>query len=641
MDLQDEFGEDSSEIRIPLLVIASDAELLHKIQSLSDSGTLEARILNHDAPPDRAMRGLLLFEVRLMEAFEDLNLMRSWRQSRPLQPIVAICSNDDEDFIVEAFKAGATNYLLASTPPPVLAEHLKSLYKLSEAPRLVEIQNHEMLRSMDAERLATEAKMRAEGEKKLAQAQAEANQRTRDILDNLHSGFFILDKDLRIGDTTSRSCEDIFQRSIAGSSIGACLGLAPGQEEFLKGGLEQLFEDFMPLEVNLSLLPKKLLTEDDRILGFTYTSILAEDKSPEKLIVEAVDLTQSVRSQEALLQTQRLNETLLRILSDKDPFRDFLSDSKQELAILAAPAPLILGKRLLHTLKGNSAVMGLNGIAELIHGIESEVETLPPTQIPAFFQASAARIEAQFQSFLQTHASILQINWGEHKAVYALTEAELNLLSFYIKHDYQPHRELAESILKRLRLRSVKSMLVGFDVIVLRLAEQLGKSIRFKLIGGGIKLDPIRYAPLMKSLVHAVRNACDHGIETADDRESSGKDPEGYIQFRFDRVAGQSLCISIQDDGAGIKVGKILRKAVELALLTEEEAENMPREQALQLIFEDGLSTAEQLSETSGRGVGMACIRYEVEQLQGAVTLKSREGVGTLCEIIVSDPSIL
>lgn len=641
MDLQDELGEFETQIRIPLLLIASDAELLHNVQSLSESGALEAQILDHNALPDPTVKGLILFEIRLMEAFEDLGLMRGWRQARPLQPIIAICSNDDEDFIVEAFKAGATNYIMASTPPPVLLEHLKSLYKLSEAPRMVEIQNTEMLRSMDAERLATEAKMRAEGEKQLAQAQAEANQRTRDILDNLHSGFFIIEKDLRIGDTTSRSCDDIFQRSIAGGQVGSCLGLESNQEEFLKGGLEQLFEDFMPLEVNLSLLPKQLFTEDNRVLGFTYTPILAQDKSPAKLIVEANDLTQSVRSQEALLKSQRLNETLLRILSDKDPFRDFLSDSKKELETLSAPAPIILGKRLLHTLKGNSAVMGLDGIAELIHKIESEAETVAPEQIPAFFQRSATRIEAQFQAFLETHASILQIAWGEHKAVYTLSEAELNVLSFYIKNDYQPHRVLAEAILGRLRLRSVKSMLVGFDVIVQRLAEHLEKSIRFKLVGGAIKLDPQRYAPLMKSLVHAVRNACDHGIEASAEREEAGKAPEGYIQFRFDRVSGQSLRISIQDDGAGIKIGKILRNAVEKALITADEAEVMPREQVLQLIFEDGLSTAEQLSETSGRGVGMSCIRFEVEQLKGAISLKSREGVGTLCEIIIPDTAIL
>lgn len=624
---------------IALVAVISEEETIHKLDRLEAEGFLALTKLDHSAEPDILSPGLVLFEIRLMEAFEDLNLLRSWRQKRPLQPIIALCSNDDEDFILEAFKSGATNYLLSSVNPEILSEHLKNLHKLSEAPRLVEIQNNAMLRSMDAERLATEAKMRAEADRKIAVAEAEANQRTRDIMDNLHEGFFMIETNLRVSDTTSRSCLDIFRQPIAGMEIGGALGLAPGQEDFLRNAIEQLFEDFMPLEVNLSLLPKKLLTRDNRILGFTYTPILAANKSPEKLIVEAVDLTQSIRLQEAFEKNQRLNEALLRILSDKEPFRDFLRDSKKELELLAGDCEEALAKRLLHTLKGNSAVMGLEAVAQRIHTIETEFETISLAAQQSFLQISAQEIEEEFQTFLKKHGDILQISWTENKASFALSEAELKFLRFYLKHEQEGQRELAEKILTRLSYRSIKSILVGFDMMSLRLCEQLGKQVRFKLIGGQQKLDPLVYGPLLKSLVHSLRNAIDHGIEDPEQREALSKNPEGYVQFKFERTADRMIRISIQDDGAGIKIGRIREKAIEEGLISSLEAESMTREAILLLIFKDGLSTAEQLSETSGRGVGMACIREEVEALKGTIEIKSREGVGTLTVIHVPDLS--
>ncbi|RYZ57387.1 MAG: hypothetical protein EOP07_10005 [Proteobacteria bacterium] len=624
---------------IALVAVVSEEETLHKLSRLESEGFLALTRLDHSAEPDILSPGLILFEIRLMEAFEDLNLLRTWRQKRPLQPILAICSNDDEDFILEAFKSGATNYLLSSVSPEILSEHLKNLYKLSEAPRLVEIQNNAMLRSMDAERLATEAKIRAEADRKLAVAEAEANQRTRDIMDNLHEGFFMIESNLSVSDTTSRSCLDIFRQPIAGAEIGNALGLASGQEDFLRNAVEQLFEDFMPLEVNLSLLPKKLLTLDNRILGFTYTPILASNKSPEKLIVEAVDLTQSIRLQEAFEKTQRLNEALLRILSDKEPFRDFLRDSKKELETLASDCEETLAKRLLHTLKGNSAVMGLEAVAQRVHTIESEFETISPGAQASFLAISAQEIEDEFQKFLSKHGEILQISWTENKTSYSLSEAELKFLRFYLKHENETHREMAEKILKRLSYRSIKSILVGFDMMASRLAEQLGKELRFKLIGGQQKLDPLVYSPLLKSLVHSLRNAIDHGIENPEKREALGKNPEGYVQFKFERTAEQMIRISIQDDGAGIKIGRIKAKAIEKGLISSSEAESLTREAAMLLIFRDGLSTADELTETSGRGVGMACIREEVEALQGTIEIKSKEGVGTLTVITVPDLS--
>src|SRR5689334_7238713 len=112
MNFSDDSGDFSDEPTIPLVAIASDAAMLDKVQELISSGLFEVKVLDHNAQADAQSQGIILFEIRLREAFDDLNIIRTWRQKRPLQPILAICGNDDEDFIFEAYKASATFYIL-------------------------------------------------------------------------------------------------------------------------------------------------------------------------------------------------------------------------------------------------------------------------------------------------------------------------------------------------------------------------------------------------------------------------------------------------------------------------------------------------------------------------------------------------
>ncbi len=637
IDDQDDvlLSDASSGPAIPLIVVAIDDDLLLTLRKLEHGGGFTTTSASHEELLQVEADGLLLFNIRMLEAFEDLALLRSYREKRPLQPIIALCSNDDEDFVLEAFKAGATNYVGTQIGAPVLAEILKSYYKLSEAPRLVEIQNVEMLRSMEAERHATEARLQAESSKKLAVAQAEANKRTKEILDALTEGFFIVEKDLTIADVTSRSCEAIFGRKIAGQALGDSLGLEAGREDYMRGAFEQLFEDFMPLEINKGLLPKRALTTDHRTIAFDYTPVLDAGGAPEKVIVAAIDISHEVHAQEQFEQLQKTTEALFRILSDKGSFRDFLVDSKTDLATLRSQPAVAHGKRLLHTLKGNSGVMGLHEVAKDIHRIETTLEENEEHLEPDFFNRSADQIEAGFKAFLKTHHALLQMDWEHTEGQVSLADHEVTTLLEFAYQAEGPHKAEAVAILEKTKLRPVRSMLMGYSEIVERMAQQQGKNIRFKAVGDDLLLDPHRYGPLMKSLVHAVRNSCDHGIEAPEERERLGKNPEGQITFTFEQQREGALQITLADSGGGIRIDKLLAKAQAMGLVKPEDLSRMQVKDALRLIFNDGLSTAQDISETSGRGVGMACIKHEVEALGGDIRIASRQGVGTRIELTV------
>ena len=620
--------EESS--RIPVTAIAMDDDVLLLLQKLEGFGSFATEIFDHENMNPQASSGIVVFNVRMMEAFDDLSRIRTWRNARPLQPIIALSGNDDEDFMLEAFKSGATNYLSPNLPPPVLAEILRSYYKMSEAPRLVEIQNTEMLRSMQAEREATEARMAAEGARAVAQAQAAASQRTKEILDNLTEGFFIVEKDLTIADVTSRSCVEIFGREIASQPMGAVLGLSDGREGFLRDGLEQVFDDFMPLDVNVSLLPKRVVTEAEKTLSLAYHPILDAAGAPQKVIIGAMDVTADVKEQARLEELRAASESLLRILSERESFEEFLADTKRDLEDLRSTDSLALGKRLLHTLKGNSSVMGLGEIAGVIHGLESELEG---TSAVAALSPYADTIDKAFEAFLEKNHKILQIDWHSTESHVSLTRDAIDTVLSFVRSSSGEGQQEALRILESTKLRSVHSMLAGFDEIAYQLGEKMGKSIEFQLIGGELKLDPQVYGPFMKSLVHALRNSCDHGIEEPEERERLGKDAKGLIVFTFALQDDGKLKVTLSDSGRGIQLQRVLRKALASNIVREQDLETLRVRDVLHLVFHDGLSTADVISETSGRGVGMACIRQEVEALGGHIRIASKANKGTIFEL--------
>ncbi|MBC7659937.1 MAG: hypothetical protein H7249_09535 [Chitinophagaceae bacterium] len=628
--------DSSAGAKVPVTAVASpDDEVMSLLNGLSSAGPFVMGFMDYEAIDPAQSGSVVLFKIRMMEAFEDLGLIRSWRQKRPLQPIIALSPNDDEDFVLEAFKAGVTNYLPSTVPVNVLSAILKSYHKMGEAPRLVEIQNSEMIRSLETERKATEARLQAESARQMADLHAIAHAQTREILDNLTEGFFIVNVDLSIGAITSKSCNSIFGQGIANQDLGAALGLEAGKENYLRGCLEQLFEDFMPLEVNRSLLPKNCRTTDGRTLSFTYTPILDQKGVPEKVIVAVVDITSEVLAQKTLERLTLRSEILFRILSDKESFKDFLESSKHEIASLKANPSIIAGKRILHTLKGNTAVMGLVDVADGIHGMESRLEDDSTCGTEQYFSECADTIESGFLSFLNDNKQILHIDWHLTETQVSLPRSAIAALLNYVQESTGPGKSEVEGLLAKTKLRTISSMLSGYGEIAEKIGARLGKEIRFKVIGEDLRIDPDRYGPLLKSLIHALRNSCDHGIETVEERLERGKKASGLITFKFTYRPEGGMKITLSDSGRGIPLHKILKKAVQCKIVKAEETAMLTVKDVLHLIFHDGFSTAEHISETSGRGVGMAAIKYEVDALGGTIRIATKPHKGTVFELLL------
>ena len=164
------------------------------------------------------------------------------------------------------------------------------------------------------------------------------------------------------------------------------------------------------------------------------------------------------------------------------------------------------------------------------------------------------------------------------------------------------------------------------------MATTLGKQIHLQMDGAETELDRTIIEAIKDPLMHVIRNSCDHGIETPEVRIRAGKPPQGVLTLRAYHEGGQ-VNIEIADDGAGIDVARLKRKALENGLLRPEQAEKLSDREALSLIFLPGFSTAKTVTNFSGRGVGMDVVKSHIEKIGGVVDVFSRLGEGATVKI--------
>ncbi|WP_176393223.1 chemotaxis protein CheA [Natronolimnobius baerhuensis] len=186
---------------------------------------------------------------------------------------------------------------------------------------------------------------------------------------------------------------------------------------------------------------------------------------------------------------------------------------------------------------------------------------------------------------------------------------------------------LQDTVLE-IRLVPLKKIVGNFPRVVRDISRDQGKEIDFQMDGVDIEMDRSILNELSDPLMHLIRNAVDHGIESPDEREANGKSREGTIKLIGERERDR-VSITVEDDGKGLEVEEIREKAVEQGVKTEEEAAVLDDSEVYDLIFHPGFSTTEEVTEVSGRGVGMDVVNQVVRGVDGSINVESEPGEGT------------
>lgn len=476
----------------------------------------------------------------------------------------------------------------------------------------------------------------------------ERTRAVRNLLDNAGQGFLSFGLDLLVEEEYSMECEKIFGFSLVARSFP--LLIYPDNQE-QREFLEKIFpailqaEEQSKIDLYLPLLPEEAMV-NQKYISLDYRLLTGSDGT-RKLMVILSDITEKRCLEIEVLREKSLLKLVLRVINQRwdflqliDDYRDFYQHRLEK--ILASKGSVVdifrAVLRPIHNFKGNFAQLGMEGLAYRLHSLESELECL----IQAVAGNDLAVLKERLASFplaqwLEEEVAVLQgilpsefflsqqtvavnIKW--------LSDLEKRILALCSLEEC----ELLLPMVKRLRYKPFQELLSAYPDYLQSLAESVGKQVDPLVIeGGDMLVDLKKYRPFVKSLVHLFRNIIDHGLEFPEERLEQGKDEYGQVQCFLSLEKGK-ISLTISDDGRGIDLDKIKVKAVGEGILTEKELKELSQKELALLIFQEGVSTSDEITYFSGRGVGMSIIKNELEILGGQVEIFTQAGAGTRFE---------
>ncbi len=268
----------------------------------------------------------------------------------------------------------------------------------------------------------------------------------------------------------------------------------------------------------------------------------------------------------------------------------------------------------------------------------SKSAAAPAKQEAKRSSAAKAAISSQTES-IRVHVSVLdqlmtlagELVLARNQMVQAINNGDRSDRNAAAQRIDLVTSELQEAIMLT-RMQPVGNIFNKFPRVIRDMSRDLGKQLELILEGKDVELDKTIMEGLGDPLTHLVRNSADHGIELPDERIAKGKDPVGKIQLKAYHESGQ-VNIEISDDGRGLDIKRIVAKALEKGLITQEQAEGMTEKEKANLIMLPGLSTAERVSDVSGRGVGMDVVKSNLDKLGGQVDIETEVDKGTTIRI--------
>ena len=345
--------------------------------------------------------------------------------------------------------------------------------------------------------------------------------------------------------------------------------------------------------------------------------------------------------------------------------------------------------RASHTLKSSSASMGFDNISELAHSMEDVFDALRNDEIEKFdgifdlLYASVDELEEMVEEAIEEQEEpdedvsdllekLEKAEQGEEveldqdqttdqseefegveeikvdverldKLMNLVGELLINEKKLRRLADSDGNEEMKQALdqLRRLgedirnetskaRMIPVSQVFSRFPRTVRDLSKRTGKEIDFEIEGGDLRMDRTILEELGEPIIHSLRNAVDHGIEPPEERRENGKSKEGNITLKAEREGNEAV-VSVTDDGRGVDVDKVEQKAIEKGVISEDD--NLSRKEKLKLLFNSDMSTNDEVTELSGRGVGMSVVKTTAERLHGSYDINSTPGEGTAVEM--------
>ena len=489
---------------------------------------------------------------------------------------------------------------------------------------------------------------------------SERSAELRMIMDTVPVGLMsvltISPDEYRINPEYSKTCENILGvEDLRGRNYLDAIGLTKrtgASRDDMAKFLDLLTQQLLPEEDMAGLNPFdeiEIKKGEDKSTWAKINYHLINKGGDEKpgILVVIEDITKAKAMQEEIARSERENTQLKAIAEDPDLFCDFLTESKKMLDDVINDASNLPGAddtkplvnnmfRGVHTIKGTAASFGQSGISELAAKLENslddlrQADTLDDKTIEET-QKSLNELNQATEEIVAKTEKLLGQKIGGGDTVLRISANDIKSLIDKVMSMSLPEESQAQilSDLRSFRTIPVKKGLGQALKIIPGLIERLDKDVVFELNDNNLGLDCDLSRELNTPFVHLIRNAFDHGIEYSEERMANDKPSQGTVALTVNEDEN-ALTIILSDDGKGLDPEKLKTSAINKGLITEEEASNMSDDDAKRLIFKAGFSTAETVSDVSGRGVGMDAVVHTIESnLSGKVNIESTIGKGT------------
>ncbi len=470
---------------------------------------------------------------------------------------------------------------------------------------------------------------------------AEKSRAIQTIMDNVDFGLLRCDRSGKILSGYSKSCAALLKAGVSkkldGQTIWDALGLNPRDSENFQNLYEQVTGDSLLAGDLVRQLPNRF-TQFDKTLSLFGSVILDGHEEVESVLFTVANITALAKAE----SENELNQSLLKILNSKDRFGELAlrvfseAEGTGALAKLlksgAKPEEMMVqAKRNLHTWKGDFSVFNLRDIAGEIHEIEEAASNLP------VIQSGISAISKSLSRFLESHGDLLGLNPKDLDVKqYQISELSVKSLRDQIHKaaSLADARQAMDLFAREATYEDAQQFLGHLAGSAVELGKRMGKEVRIEIEGGKTKL-PSEYSAVYNSFVHLFRNAVDHGLERPGDRGS--KPSFGTVRVNC-VVADSKYKIEITDDGRGIDQDAVRASAIKKGLVKPEEWEKMTEQQKIAIIFNTGFSTRQDVTQTSGRGIGLDVVGASVRDAKGEIRVSSTKGKGT--RFVITLPQI-
>lgn len=468
-----------------------------------------------------------------------------------------------------------------------------------------------------------------------------ANDSIQTMVNSLDQGLVVFNQDGVCSDLHTKASEHLLKVNPSGKNIGEILKVQ--DRELFHEWLRSLFEELIPFESLLELGPSSLMTTPDyksekfQFVTLNFFPIRGKDQVVENVVMVATDETREFLAKKAAEAERKYIKLISRVLQDKKGFLRFLEAMEatvEQLANFQAETEESKSTflRALHTLKGGAGFFALEDLVEKLH----EFETFFADGIQEPSQQVAMSQELRDQITFVRNRLQMFIGAATSKT---LEVSELDLRRFK-DLCYSFNSELSKEFYERFLLQPVSKYVEQYGQLIEELSARKGKMIRpLEIQNGLLKVDSSYFQPFFDSCIHLFRNAVEHGIESPEERVNVGKPQIGTIavSFELEKIeAMKVLVFKVSDDGRGIDPDKIRNKLrekeVDVKVLEESD------DRIIHHIFDPSFSTAETVSEISGRGIGLYDVKEQLARYGGTLDIHSRPGEGSIFKFYLPIP---